>query len=64
MSNLYISPQALYEQQSTPQSPTVIDVRSQEEYAAGHLPGAHHIPGDTLAQRLAELPPDRPVVTY
>ncbi len=64
MSELYIPPTELQQQLATPQPPTVIDVRSAEEYAAGHLPGARHIPGDTLAQRLAELPRDRPVVPY
>ena len=44
--------------------PTVIDVRGDEEYAAGHIPGARHIPGDRLAARLEELPRDRPVVIY
>ncbi|MGW2014489.1 rhodanese-like domain-containing protein [Streptomyces sp. NPDC001927] len=29
---------------------TVIDVRAPGEYAAGHLPGAHNIPLDRLAQ--------------
>jgi rhodanese-related sulfurtransferase len=64
MSDLYISPQELHQQRDTPKSPTVIDVRSDEEYAAGHLPGAIHMPGDTLAQRLDEIPHDRLVVPY
>ena len=64
MSDLYISPAELHQQLATLQPPTVIDVRSAEEYAAGHLPGARHIPGDTLAQQLAEIPSDRPVVPY
>ncbi|NJO82148.1 MAG: hypothetical protein HC828_04625 [Blastochloris sp.] len=42
----------------------VIDVRSAAEFAAGHVPGAQHIPTDELEQRLAELPPDRPIITY
>lgn len=29
----------------------VLDVRSQEEYEAGHLPGAQHAPGGQLVQR-------------
>ena len=42
----------------------VVDVRPDLEYAAGHLPGAIHIPLDELADRLAELPRDREVVAY
>jgi rhodanese-related sulfurtransferase len=42
----------------------VLDVRPWPEYAAGHLPGAVHIPLDQLAERLAELPRDREVVAY
>lgn len=34
---------------------TVIDVRSPEEFAAGHLPGAANLPIDQLEQRLGEL---------
>ncbi|HET7800155.1 MAG TPA: rhodanese-like domain-containing protein, partial [Humibacillus xanthopallidus] len=37
-------------------------MRPAPEYAAGHLPGAVHIPLEELPQRLDELPPDREVV--
>jgi rhodanese-related sulfurtransferase len=60
----YISPAALHQQLHTAAAPIVVDVRGDEEYAAGHIPGALHIPGDQLPQRLAELPADRPVVPY
>lgn len=46
------------------EAPVVVDVRDASEYAAGHLPGARHIPAGELEGRLAELPRDRPVVTY
>jgi rhodanese-related sulfurtransferase/predicted transcriptional regulator len=42
----------------------LIDVRPGEEYAAGHIEGAHSIPIDELEGRLAELPADREVVAY
>lgn len=42
----------------------VLDVRPAPEYAAGHLPGAVHIPLEQLAGRLAELPADREIVAY
>src|SRR5437870_1472688 len=42
----------------------LIDVRPQEEYAAGHIEGSRSIPLGELEQRLAELPPDREIVAY
>src|SRR6266511_927059 len=37
----------------------LVDVRPPEEYAAGHIEGAHSIPLDELEHRLADLPADR-----
>lgn len=37
-------------------APVVLDVRTPEEYAAGHIPGAINIPHDELATRLTEIP--------
>ena len=42
----------------------LLDVRPDEEYAAGHLPGARSIPWDQIEERLAELPDDTSVVAY
>jgi rhodanese-related sulfurtransferase len=42
----------------------VLDVRSPEEFAAGHVPGAVNIPHDQVASRLAEIPKDKEVVLY
>lgn len=42
----------------------VIDVRPNEEYAAGHIPGALSIPLDDLVHRLDELPPGTEIVAY
>ena len=42
----------------------VLDVRPDVEYAAGHLPGAVHIPLEELEQRMSELPRDRDIVAY
>ena len=44
--------------------PQVLDVRTAEEFAQGHLPSATLIPHDELAARLAELDRDRPVLVY
>jgi rhodanese-related sulfurtransferase len=43
---------------------TLVDVRPVEEYRAGHLPGAHGIPLESLKARLSELPRGREVVAY
>jgi len=40
----------------------VIDVRGAAEWAAGHLPGVQNIPLGLLADRLEELPRDKPLV--
>ena len=42
----------------------LVDVRPEEEFAAGHIEGARSIPFDELEERLAELPTDREVVAY
>ena len=42
----------------------LLDVRSADEYAAEHLPGAINIPLDELGQRMSELPTATPIVTY
>ena len=41
--------------------PFVLDVRTDGEWDAGHIEGAHHIHGGTLEERYAEVPKDRPV---
>ena len=40
----------------------LLDVREPDEWDAGHLEGAQHIPLGALADRLGELPSDRPIV--
>ena len=42
----------------------LVDVRPDEEFAAGHIEGARSIPLAELERRLAELPPDREIVAY
>jgi phage shock protein E len=46
------------------QRPLVLDVRTPEEYADGHVPGAVLIPHDQLAMRLDALERDRPIIVY
>lgn len=41
----------------------LVNVRSAEEFAAGHIEGAVNIPKDQLGARLGELSSDTPIVT-
>jgi rhodanese-related sulfurtransferase/DNA-binding transcriptional ArsR family regulator len=43
---------------------TVLDVRPEDEFAAGSLPSALNIPMKDLARRLGDLPRDQEVVAY
>ncbi len=43
---------------------TVLDVRPEEEFRAGHIPGARSIPIAELKARLRELPKSREIVAY
>ncbi len=39
----------------------LVDVRSEAEFAGGHIPGAHNLPLESLRDRLHELPRDRDI---
>jgi ArsR family transcriptional regulator len=43
---------------------TLLDVRPEDEFARGHLPGALNIPLAELERRLRELPKGREVIAY
>ena len=45
-------------------SVTVLDVRPEEEFALGHLPGAVNIPLEKLERSLASLSTDQEIVAY
>ena len=45
-------------------SVTVLDVRPEDEFALGHVPGALNIPLGALKKRLSELDPSKEVVAY
>ncbi len=45
-------------------SVTLLDVRPEDEFRAGHLPGAVHIDLESLEARLSELPRDREIIAY
>jgi len=46
------------------QSAVFLDVRSEESFNQGHIPGAVHIPLSQLESRAGELDPNEWIITY
>ncbi len=59
-----IAPSELNERRESGTAPTVIDVRTPEEYAAGHIPGALNIPFEQVAERISEVDASHGVALY
>lgn len=60
-----VTPAEVAQQLREPKTaPLLLDVRTPEEFAGGHVPGAVNIPIRELEGRVAEVPQDRPVVVY
>lgn len=51
-----------YDQAAAMENALFVDVRSRDEFKAGHIPGSVNIPRDELRQRTRELPKDRDLV--
>ena len=51
-----ITPAELARRLKEPNPPAVLDVRTREEYAAGHVDTAVNLPHDELERRLGEIP--------
>ena len=47
-----------------PEDYNLLDVRQPGEYERGHLPGAKLIPVGDLPDRIRELDPKKPTITY
>jgi rhodanese-related sulfurtransferase/DNA-binding transcriptional ArsR family regulator len=45
-------------------SVVLLDVRPEDEFSLGHVPGALNVPLDELERRLGELPKDREIIAY
>jgi rhodanese-related sulfurtransferase len=49
---------------ASPNKPLVLDVRTLNEFAKGHLVGALHVPVDELRGSIASVPKDRRLVVH
>ncbi|MCP5055656.1 MAG: rhodanese-like domain-containing protein [bacterium] len=54
----------LHDRREAGTAPVTIDVRTAEEYAAGHIPGAVNIPFDEVATRIGEVDAPHGVALY
>ncbi len=59
-----IAPSEISSRREAGQAPVVIDVRTPEEFAAGHIPGAVNIPFDEVAERISEVEAPHGVALY
>lgn len=59
-----IEPAQLQARLESGDAPVVIDVRTAEEYAAGHIPGALNIPFEQVAERISEVDAPHGVALY
>jgi len=61
-----ISAEELLSRMDGDDQPAILDVRTPEEYEAGHVPGAINIPYDQVPSRLSELEDqkDQDIVVY
>ena len=59
-----ISPQELQERLAKGDAPLLLDVRTPEEFRAGHIPGAINVPHEQVASRAAELASQHGVAVY
>ena len=55
---------ALSEQLASSDSPTIVDVRSEKEWAAGHIADSVNIPLNHLGDRVSEIASNHPVVVH
>jgi len=61
-----IAPAELAERLAGGSAPLILDVRTPEEFASGHIPGAVNVPQDQLAERISslDLAPDTEIVVH
>lgn len=49
---------------SIPADAFLLDVREPDEWAAGHIDSAVHVPIGEVAERISELPSDQPIAVF
>ena len=59
-----VTVQGIAAQLGSPTPVRLLDVRTRQEFAGGHIPGAVNIPIGELAGRLSELDPARSLAVY
>ena len=59
-----ITAQALFEQLQLDGGPLVLDVRTAKEWNAAHIEGSLNLPLNHLAERIDDIPRDRPIVVH
>jgi outer membrane protein assembly factor BamB len=61
-----MSPDELAKKIASDTAPVIVDVRSKQEYDAGHVPGAIHLPFWQVGRYWKKVPatPDTPIVVY
>ena len=59
-----ISAAELQTRRESGSAPVIIDVRTPEEYASGHIPGALNIPFDQVAERITKIDAPHGVALY
>jgi glyoxylase-like metal-dependent hydrolase (beta-lactamase superfamily II)/rhodanese-related sulfurtransferase len=59
-----LSPGVVIERLDSDQPPQIVDVRTPREYDAKHIDGSLSVPLNHLAERLQELPRDRPLLIH
>lgn len=57
-----VGPEELY--QALESGAVVVDVRTPQEFAAGHVPGAINLPVEAIASWADQVPKDKPVYLY
>ena len=59
----YLEPQRVRDLVASDKTVVIVDVRSPEEYARGHIDGAINIPADEVVNRVDDVPETSVVVT-
>ena len=59
-----VPPNELRRRLGGPNAPIVLDVRQDDEWADGHIPGAVHVENGRLPWDDLPLPKDRPIVVH